>query len=91
READALGRLGGEEFLVVCPHSSAAGSLSTATKLREAIAGHHFPGVGQITSSFGIASYRPDDTAATLLARADAALYRAKDAGRNRVELEHAR
>lgn len=90
REVDALGRLGGEEFLVVCPHSSAAGSLSIAAKLREAIAEHHFSGVGQVTSSFGIAICRPGDTAATLLARADAALYRAKGAGRNRVELEHA-
>jgi diguanylate cyclase (GGDEF)-like protein len=90
RDADALGRLGGEEFLVVCPHSNAEGSLHAATKLREAIAGHHFPGVGQVTSSFGIASCRPDDTAVTILARADAALYRAKGAGRNRVEVEHA-
>ena len=90
RDADALGRLGGEEFVVVCRHSDAAACLRAAMKLREAIAAHHFPGVGQVTSSCGIASCRPDDTAATLLARADAALYRAKDAGRNRVELEHA-
>jgi len=90
READALGRLGGEEFVVVCRHSNVAGCLRTAMKLREAIAAHHFEGVGQVTSSFGIAACRHDDTAATLLARADAALYRAKDAGRNRIELEHA-
>ncbi len=90
RDADALGRLGGEEFVVVCRHSNAADCLVAAVKLREAIAAHHFPGVGQVTSSLGIASCRTDDTAATLLARADAALYRAKSAGRNRVELEHA-
>ena len=90
RDADALGRLGGEEFVVVCRHSNAEACLQSAIKLREAIAAHHFPGVGQVTSSFGIASCRPDDTAATLLARADAALYRAKYAGRNRVEPEHA-
>jgi diguanylate cyclase (GGDEF)-like protein len=88
RDADALGRLGGEEFVVVCRHTNAGACLRTAMKLREAIAGFHFPGVGQVTSSFGIASCRPNETAATLLARADAALYRAKDAGRNRVELE---
>ena len=88
RDADALGRLGGEEFVVVCRHSNAAACLRTAMKLREALAAHVFPGVGQVTSSFGIASCRVDDSAATLLARADAALYRAKDAGRNRVELE---
>jgi diguanylate cyclase (GGDEF)-like protein len=89
READALGRLGGEEFVVVCRHCDAEACLSAATKLREAIAAHHFPVVGQVTSSLGLASCRADDTAATLLARADAALYRAKAAGRNRVEPEH--
>jgi len=90
RDADVLGRLGGEEFLLVCPHSSAAAALDIAVKLRDAMAAHPFPIVGQVTSSFGIASCRPDDTAAALLARADAALYRAKGAGRNRVELENA-
>jgi PleD family two-component response regulator len=45
--------------------------------------------VGQVTASFGIASCREVDTAASLLARADAALYRAKAAGRHRVEPEH--
>lgn len=89
RDADALGRLGGEEFVVVCRHCDADACLHAATKLREAIAVHDFPGVGHVTSSLGIASCRADDTAATLLARADAALYRAKAGGRNRVELEH--
>lgn len=89
RDADALGRLGGEEFVVVCRHCDAAASAAAATKFREAIAEHEFPWVGRITASFGIASCRADDTAASLLARADAALYRAKAAGRNRVEPEH--
>ena len=89
RDADALGRLGGEEFVVVCRHSDAGACMVMAGHLRESIAAHHFPAVGQVTASLGIASCRADDTAATLLARADAALYRAKAAGRNRVELEH--
>ena len=89
RHADALGRLGGEEFLVVCPHTGAEECLALATALREAIAAYHFRGIGSVTSSLGVASLRPDDTAATLLARADAGLYRAKHAGRNRVEPEH--
>ena len=89
RDADALGRLGGEEFVVVCRHSDAGACMMMAGHLRESIAAHHFPAVGQVTASLGIASCRADDTAATLLARADAALYRAKAAGRNRVELEH--
>ena len=89
RDADALGRLGGEEFVVVCRHSDAGACMMMAGHLRESIAAHHFPAVGQVTASLGIASCRADDTAATLLARADAALYRAKAKGRNRVELEH--
>lgn len=89
RESDALVRLGGEEFVVVCRHSNAQQSLCAATKLREAIAAHQFPGVGPVTASFGLATFRTDDTVASLLARADAGLYRAKTGGRNRVEPEH--
>jgi diguanylate cyclase (GGDEF)-like protein len=63
--------------------------MAAATKLCEVIAAHDFPTVGRVTSSFGVASCRSDDSAASLLARADAALYRAKAAGRNRVEPEH--
>lgn len=88
RDADALGRLGGEEFVVVCRHCDTEACRATAVKLREAIDAHVFPMVGPVTASFGIATCRPDDTAASLLARADAALYRAKSAGRNRVEPE---
>ena len=86
RESDALGRLGGEEFVIVCRHSALEGCLATANKIREEIAGHDFPGVGLVTASFGATAYQPGDDAAQLLARADTALYRAKAAGRNRVE-----
>ena len=86
READALARLGGEEFVIVCRHSGLAGCLTTAEKLREAIAVHDFPEVGHVTASFGAATCRENDDAASLLARADTALYQAKAAGRNRVE-----
>lgn len=89
RDADALGRLGGEEFVVVCRHCDATACLDAALKLREAISTHAFPNVGRVTASFGTASCRADDSAASLLARADAALYRAKAAGRDRVESEH--
>lgn len=89
RETDALGRLGGEEFVVVCRHNNITDCMAAATKLRQAIADHVFPVVGQVTASLGVASYRAGDTPATLLERADAALYRAKGAGRNRVEAEH--
>jgi diguanylate cyclase (GGDEF)-like protein len=86
READSLARFGGEEFVMVCRHSGLEGCVATAEKLREAIAAHDFPGVGHLTASFGAATCHEDDDAVSLLARADTALYRAKSAGRNRVE-----
>jgi diguanylate cyclase (GGDEF)-like protein len=56
-----------------------------AENVREAIAAQVFPHTGRLTASFGVATCRDDDTVATLLARADAALYRDKAAGRDRV------
>lgn len=88
RDSDAVGRLGGEEFVVLCRHSTRDGGLAAAENLRAAIAAHAFAGVDPITASFGVAAYRDGDTAASLLGRADAALYRAKNSGRNRVEVE---
>ena len=86
RDADALARYGGEEFVIVCRHSTLAGAVESAERIREAIAAHDFPGVGHLTASFGVAACCEADTVANLLERADAALYRAKAQGRNRVE-----
>ena len=55
-------------------------------KASRQIAGQSFPVVGHVTASFGVAVYQDGDSVADVLARADAALYRAKAAGRNRVE-----
>jgi diguanylate cyclase (GGDEF)-like protein len=88
RDADALARYGGEEFVIVCRHSTLVGAVETAERIREAIAKHFFPVAGHLTASFGVAACCEDDTAATLLERADAALYRAKALGRNRVEAD---
>ena len=87
RDADVLARWGGEEFVILCRHAGLSRCLPTAQKVREAIAAHEFTGIGQVTASFGVAACRKDDSAASLMARADAALYRAKAAGRNRVEV----
>jgi diguanylate cyclase (GGDEF)-like protein len=86
RDADALARLGGEEFVIVCRHADLEGALDTAERMRAAIDAHSFPGVGRVTASFGAAACCDQDTSDSLLERADAALYRAKAAGRNRVE-----
>ena len=88
RHLDVVGRWGGEEFLVVCRDTDLAGAAVLAEKLRQSVANHLFPVVGQRTASFGVATLRDQEDIDTLLARADAALYRAKDAGRNRVETE---
>ena len=86
RESDALARLGGEEFVIVCRHSALEGCLATAEKIREMIDKHVFADAGHVTASFGVTSCEPEDSAARMLARADAALYRAKASGRNCVE-----
>jgi diguanylate cyclase (GGDEF)-like protein len=88
RDADALARYGGEEFVIICRHSSLDGAVETAERIRTAIAGNEFPGVGHATASFGVAACCEGDTSENLLERADAALYRAKGAGRNRVEAD---
>jgi len=82
RHADSLGRYGGEEFIVLLPETDAAAALVAAQRMRAAVAQ-----AGACTASIGLSSLRAgDEHLDTLLARADAALYRAKAQGRNRVE-----
>ena len=90
RGRDPLGRIGGEEFVVVCADTTLEQALVVAERLREATAALLFddvdPGL-RVTVSIGVAqSQRSDDSHEGVLARADAALYRAKQRGRNRVE-----
>lgn len=92
RAADVLGRLGGEEFLVLLPSCDTADSVLAAERLCAAVAGHPFSvGDGhevRVTASFGVAASDcwPEADAETLVIAADRALYRAKVNGRNRVE-----
>ena len=88
RDVDVVGRWGGEEFLVICPDTEFDGAMATASHLRSLIAANPFDIVGTKTASFGIATVRTHDSALAILARADAALYRSKANGRNRVEGE---
>lgn len=89
RGLDFLGRLGGEEFAVVLPGVSAMIALQVAERLRSRVAAAPLMYGDQtisITVSIGVAMAREaDGTLDQVLARADAALYAAKDAGRNRV------
>jgi two-component system, cell cycle response regulator len=91
RGIDLACRYGGEEFVIVMPETDMAVAAMVAERLRRRIAGEPFA-ITQgartipVTISIGIAALRgKDDTAATLLKRADQALYRAKRDGRNRV------
>ena len=86
RTSDVVGRWGGEEFLLLCPETDEGGAMFLAEQLRACIEAARFPEVGRITASFGVAAFRPADDGEALLRRADEALYRAKEKGRNRVE-----
>jgi diguanylate cyclase (GGDEF)-like protein/hemerythrin-like metal-binding protein len=85
RESDTVARWGGEEFAVIAPMTAEEGAASLAEKLRSIMAATHLGPREAVTASFGVAELGPDDTVETLLQRADAALYQAKQSGRNRV------
>ncbi len=87
RSVDLLARWGGEEFVLLAPGSDAATARQAAEKLKTLVAEANFDAVGKISCSFGVAELSAGDSAETLVARADGALYRAKLSGRNRVEL----
>jgi diguanylate cyclase (GGDEF)-like protein/hemerythrin-like metal-binding protein len=85
RASDALIRWGGEEFLVMLPATGQEGTLALAEKLRSAVEAVSYPEVGQVTVSLGAAVYVPGESITTWVERVDAALYQAKNQGRNRV------
>lgn len=86
RAADVIARWGGEEFIVLAPKTDDVGAAIVAERLRDAIATMEGPEeLPMITTSIGVAQWRPGETAYDLVGRADRALYQAKDGGRNRV------
>lgn len=86
RESDVIARWGGEEFVVVAVMTEERGAAQLAEKLRARMAAAPSGPSGTVTGSFGVAELQPDDSIEGLLHRADQALYRAKNGGRNRVE-----
>ena len=89
RATDVFGRYGGEEFVQILRHTALAGAMAEAERLRERINAMDIPvsrAIGPLTVSIGVAQYEPGETIIETFARADAALYKAKQRGRNRME-----
>ena len=91
RETDAVGRYGGEEFIVLLPETTKEDTLIIAERIRSAIAEYKFPRAdkqpdGKLTVSIGVSAYPEDgDSDKKIIQAADDALYTAKALGRNRV------
>ncbi|OAN48672.1 hypothetical protein A6A04_20050 [Paramagnetospirillum marisnigri] len=85
RSTDMLGRWGGEEFVILMPNSGLMIASLLAERIRKATLTYAFPVAGHITVSIGVAECRDDEAWEAWLCRSDAALYAAKEAGRNRV------
>ncbi|KAA0986995.1 diguanylate cyclase [Pseudomonas sp. ANT_J12] len=86
RRTDVFCRLGGEEFMVLCPDINGEHAHVLALQLWQALRSSPIDGVGTVTASFGIASWQVGEGADALLLRADSGVYAAKQAGRDRVE-----
>lgn len=91
RESDSVARFGGEEFVVLLPDTRQALALGVAARIRASLCEGRDPQLPPYTVSIGVACQAtPAETLDALLARADAALYRAKANGRDRIELADA-
>ena len=89
RNTEFCGRYGGEEFLIVLTHTDIKGALICAERVRTNIKNTLFPDIGpdfKVTVSIGLSEYQIREDVEKVISRADDALYRAKNGGRNRVE-----
>jgi diguanylate cyclase (GGDEF)-like protein len=88
RESDVAARWGGEEFLLLLPGADEEGAAQLADRVRTVLAAREIDGAPdlRVTASFGVAAYEGQANTEQLVDAADAALYRAKRAGKNRVE-----
>lgn len=87
RKTDFVGRFGGEEFLLICPESNIKEIYTLIEGLRIKIANTDFEVAGKKTASFGMTQYKKNDTVDFMIKRTDDALYKAKNNGRNKIEV----
>ena len=88
RDSDVFARWGGEEFAILMPNTGIISARMVAKKLQLEISATDFPDVGRVTASFGVALFNSNsDTADNFINRSDKALYKAKDGGRNDVQI----
>jgi diguanylate cyclase (GGDEF)-like protein len=87
RATDIVARWGGEEFMLLMPQTNMEAARNVAEKLRRVIAEYTFDEIGKLTVSFGVTEFEAEDDKGSLMKRVDAALYQAKERGRNRVEI----
>ncbi len=87
RESDIFARWGGEEFAVLLPETGLKGAAILAEKIRGNIKSHRFGKAGNLTCSFGVTQFDPDEPRDTLISNADWALYHAKNHGKNQVAI----
>lgn len=85
RDDDMLFRYGGEEFVAILATDDRSGAMAALERFRARVAARRFPQLERVTISAGVAEMRGRELAAAVIARADRALYCAKDDGRNRV------
>ena len=88
RKTDTFGRWGGEEFVMILPNTPKENAVIVAEHLRHDVAKLEHSTAGGITASFGVCEYSEGDTEESMYKKCDKALYRAKEKGRDRVEIE---
>ena len=82
-----LSGMGGEEFVIVLPGAEAHEAGECAERIRKKFRDFELKKGINVSASFGVTEYKPQDTAEDLLKRADVALYKAKRNGKNRIEV----
>lgn len=87
RKSDSLGRIGGEEFMILLPYTELDEAVDIAERIRNSVSEHTFDPVANVTVSMGVVQYKVDESIESFVKRVDIALYQAKELGRNRIEI----